>query len=58
MSLTPSGGADAEWAPWVWQERRRLWRERERGVRTLAFNARPFVLCGLPLRRLPKEQLF
>lgn len=32
-------------------------RDRERGSQELAFNARPFVLCGLPLRRLPKEQL-
>jgi plasmid replication initiation protein len=31
----------------------------KRGQRTqdLCFSSRPFVLCGLPVRRLPKEQL-
>jgi hypothetical protein len=32
-------------------------RDRERGSQDLAFNARPFVLCGLPLRQPPKEQI-
>lgn len=32
-------------------------RDRERGSQELAYNARPFVLCGLPLRRPPKDQL-
>jgi hypothetical protein len=31
--------------------------ERESGKQTLAYNARPFVLCGLPLRPLPKDPL-
>ncbi len=31
--------------------------ERENGKQQLAFNARPFVLCGIPLRRPPKDQL-
>jgi len=26
-------------------------------MQELAFNARPFVLCGLPLRRLPSDKL-
>ncbi|MGH9402319.1 MAG: replication protein RepA [Terriglobia bacterium] len=30
---------------------------REQGKQDLAFNARPFVLCGLPLRRPPSDQL-
>lgn len=30
---------------------------REQGSQTLCFSSRPFVLCGLPVRRLPKEQL-
>ncbi len=30
--------------------------QREQGRQELAFNARPFVLCGLPLRRLPPNQ--
>ncbi|MGH9449726.1 MAG: replication protein RepA, partial [Terriglobia bacterium] len=32
--------------------------EREYGRQQLAYNARPFVLCGLPLRQLPKDQLY
>ena len=31
--------------------------KREQHSQDLCFNARPFVLCGLPVRRLPKEQL-
>src|SRR5215469_8385094 len=31
--------------------------QRERGRQEVAFNARPFVLCGLPLRPLAKDQL-
>ena len=31
--------------------------QREKGNQDLAFHARPFVLCGLPLRRLPSDQL-
>ena len=31
--------------------------QREQGKQDLAFNARPFVLCGLPLRPLPSNQL-
>lgn len=31
--------------------------EREKGKQRLAYNARPFVLCGIPLRRPPKDQL-
>ena len=30
---------------------------REEGNQLLGFSSRPFVLCGLPLRRPPKEQL-
>ena len=30
---------------------------REQGHQLLGFNSRPFVLCGLPLRRPPKDQL-
>src|SRR4051812_27079656 len=30
---------------------------REQATQTLCFNSRPFVLCGLPVRRLPKDQL-
>ena len=30
---------------------------REQQVQDLCFSSRPFVLCGLPIRRLPKEQL-
>ncbi|MBM3788323.1 MAG: plasmid encoded RepA protein, partial [Acidobacteria bacterium] len=30
---------------------------REQGNQLLGFNSRPFVLCGLPLRRPPKDQL-
>jgi hypothetical protein len=32
-------------------------RDRQDGHQELAYNARPFVLCGLPLRRPPKDQL-
>jgi hypothetical protein len=32
-------------------------RNREAGHRELGFTSRPFVLCGLPLRRPPKGQL-
>ena len=31
--------------------------QRESGKQPLAFHARPFVLCGLPLRRPPADQL-
>jgi len=31
--------------------------QREQRKQEVAFNARPFVLCGLPLRPLPKGQL-
>jgi hypothetical protein len=31
--------------------------KREQGTQTLAFSSRPFVLCGLPVRRLPNHQL-
>ena len=30
---------------------------REQQSQDLCFNSRPFVLCGLPVRRLPKDQL-
>lgn len=30
---------------------------REQGTQILGFNSRPFVLCGLPLRRPPRDQL-
>jgi len=30
---------------------------REQGNQLLGFNSRPFVLCGLPLRRPPTGQL-
>lgn len=30
---------------------------REQATQTLCFSSRPFVLCGLPVRRLPKDQL-
>lgn len=32
-------------------------KNREQATQTLCFNSRPFVLCGLPIRRLPKDQL-
>jgi hypothetical protein len=31
--------------------------KREQGAQNLAFSSRPFVLCGLPVRRLPAHQL-
>src|SRR5215831_2286770 len=31
--------------------------QRDAGKQELAYNARPFVLCGIPLRRPPREQL-
>jgi hypothetical protein len=31
--------------------------QRETGTQELAYNARPFVLCGIPLRRISQEQL-
>ena len=31
--------------------------QRDEGKQELAFNARPFVLCGFPLRRLPADKL-
>ncbi len=31
--------------------------QRENGKQDLAYNARPFLLCGLPLRRPPSHQL-
>lgn len=30
---------------------------RDQASQALCFNSRPFVLCGLPVRRLPKDQL-
>jgi hypothetical protein len=30
---------------------------RNQATQTLCFSSRPFVLCGLPVRRLPKDQL-
>jgi hypothetical protein len=39
-------------------ERVRLVRQnRDQATQTLCFSSRPFVLCGLPVRRLPKDQL-
>jgi hypothetical protein len=32
-------------------------RNRDNGQQPLAFSSRPFILCGLPVRRPPKEQL-
>jgi Replication initiator protein A len=31
--------------------------KREQANQTLCFSSRPFVLCGLPVRRLPNDQL-
>ena len=31
--------------------------QRDNGKQEVAFHARPFVLCGIPLRPLPKDQL-
>jgi hypothetical protein len=31
--------------------------KRQQGQQNLCFSSRPFVLCGLPVRRLPKHQL-
>ncbi|MCU1330464.1 MAG: plasmid encoded RepA protein, partial [Bryobacterales bacterium] len=31
--------------------------KRESGVQDLAFGARPFILCGLPIHRLPAGDL-
>jgi Plasmid encoded RepA protein len=31
--------------------------QRETGKQELAYNARPFVLCGIPVRRPPRDQL-
>jgi hypothetical protein len=31
--------------------------KREAGIQDLAFGARPFILCGLPIRRLPAGSL-
>jgi hypothetical protein len=31
--------------------------KREQGDQNLCFSSRPFVLCGLPIRRLPVDQL-
>ncbi len=31
--------------------------KREQGAQTLAFISRPFVMCGLPVRRLPADEL-
>ena len=31
--------------------------QRQNGNQELAYHARPFVLCGLPLRRAPRDQL-
>jgi hypothetical protein len=30
-------------------------RRREEGDQDISFGARPFILCGLPIRRLPPE---
>ena len=30
---------------------------RDQATQSLCFNSRPFVLCGLPVRRLPQDQL-
>ena len=39
-------------------ERIQLVREnRDQASQTLCFSSRPFVLCGLPVRRLPKDRL-
>jgi hypothetical protein len=32
-------------------------KQRDAGKQELAYNARPFVLCGIPLRRPPRNQL-
>jgi hypothetical protein len=32
-------------------------RHRGQGVQNLGFSSRPFILCGLPVRRPPKDQL-
>ena len=32
-------------------------RRRAEGTQDLSFGARPFILCGLPIRRLPAEVL-
>ncbi len=34
-----------------------IWEQRQQHKQEVAFNARPFVLCGLPLRPLPKDQM-
>jgi len=31
--------------------------KRDQGAQNLRFSSRPFALCGLPVRRLPKDQL-
>ena len=31
--------------------------KRDQGDQNLCFTSRPFVLCGLPVRRLPADQL-
>ena len=31
--------------------------KREEGKQSLGFSSRPFVLCGLPVRRPPKDEL-
>ena len=31
--------------------------KREQRTQNLCFSSRPFVLCGLPVRRLPADQL-
>ena len=43
--------------PAVWWVSNCIREERENGIQQLAFNARPFVLCGIPLRRPPITQL-
>lgn len=35
-----------------------VWQQRQERKQELAFNSRPFVLCGLPLRRPPLDKLF
>ena len=64
--LTPVGELLREQQPELIISRQKL--EQARGIelvrirreqqnQDLCFSSRPFVLCGLPVRRLPKEQL-
>ena len=34
-----------------------IWGNRDSGTQELSFGARPFILCGLPIRRLPARTL-